>query len=454
MPDRYQQLINSPVGERIADLVGLPKPHDLRRYEAGQPLVDGGPVLLLRLPAGRLTTPARQLLQATGTETVDRPADDETKMRYGAIVVDASGIGASDDLHFLYEALHTTLTGLAHCGRVVVLGGIPASESTPKARAAQRSLEGFVRSVAKELRAGSTANLIEVAPGSEDGLAGPLCFILSAKSAFVCGQRLSVGPASRLRPDAPSDSSRPLAGKVAVVTGAARGIGASIAEVMARDGARVVCLDLPSAGEQLSETANQVGGAALQLDITAEDTPARLAEFLRDRFDGVDIVVHNAGITRDKTLFGMDEARWNLVMAVNLTSIERVNAHLLDEKTKVLREGSRIICVSSMSGIAGNRGQTNYSTSKAGVIGHVEALAEAMAERGGTINAVAPGFIETEMTDAMPFGVREVGRRISSLGQGGLPEDVAETIAFFSWSESAWVNGTTLRVCGQNLLGA
>ena len=107
-----------------------------------------------------------------------------------------------------------------------------------------------------------------------------------------------------------------------------------------------------------------------------------------------------------------------------------------------------------MSGIAGNRGQTNYATSKAGVIGHVESLADRVADTGATINAVAPGFIETEMTDAMPFGPREVGRRISSLGQGGLPVDVAETIAFFAGPDSTWVNGTTLRVCGQNMLGA
>ena len=119
----------------------------------------------------------------------------------------------------------------------------------------------------------------------------------------------------------------------------------------------------------------------------------------------------------------------------------------------VLNDDARIVCVSSMSGIAGNAGQTNYATSKAGVIGLVETLAPTL-ERGITINAVAPGFIETQMTAAMPIGVREAGRRMNSLRQGGLPVDVAETIAWFASPASAGVNGNVVRVCGQSLLGA
>ncbi|MBJ7454217.1 MAG: SDR family oxidoreductase, partial [Blastococcus sp.] len=120
----------------------------------------------------------------------------------------------------------------------------------------------------------------------------------------------------------------------------------------------------------------------------------------------------------------------------------------------VLNPGARVVCVSSQSGIAGNRGQTNYAASKAGVIGMVRAWAPAFAERGATINAVAPGFIVTEMTAKMPFGTREVGARLNSLQQGGLPVDVAETIAWLSQPTSAGVNGQTVRVCGQSLLGA
>ena len=149
----------------------------------------------------------------------------------------------------------------------------------------------------------------------------------------------------------------------------------------------------------------------------------------------------------------MDAARWNSVMAVNLQAQLDITQALLDADG-VLKDDARIVCVSSQSGIAGNRGQTNYAASKAGVIGMVRAWAPAFAERGATINAVAPGFIVTEMTAKMPFGTREVGSRLNSLQQGGLPVDVAETIAWLSQPGSAGVNGQTVRVCGQSLLGA
>jgi 3-oxoacyl-[acyl-carrier protein] reductase len=114
----------------------------------------------------------------------------------------------------------------------------------------------------------------------------------------------------------------------------------------------------------------------------------------------------------------------------------------------------RIVCIASTSGIAGNRGQTNYAASKAGVIGMVRALAPRFGERGATINAVAPGFIETEMTGKMPLGTREAGRRINSLRQGGLPVDVAETVGWLAQAESGGITGQVVRVCGQSILGA
>jgi 3-oxoacyl-[acyl-carrier protein] reductase len=162
--------------------------------------------------------------------------------------------------------------------------------------------------------------------------------------------------------------------------------------------------------------------------------------------------VHNAGITRDKRLANMKEGAWDAVLAVNLSSQLAVNDALLAED--VLRPNGRIIGVSSIAGIAGNNGQTNYGTSKAGVIGMVDAYAPVLAGRGATINAVAPGFIETKMTAAVPLFIREAGRRMSSLSQGGLPVDVAETIAWYANPASAAVNGNVVRVCGQSLLGA
>ena len=456
MPDRYAQLVNAPVLDRLTDLLGLPKPTELRRYEPGQPLLEG-PALVGGADGGRLRKRATELLQHANVTVDTEPNASDTAPRYAALVFDATGITTSEQLVEVYEFFHTTIRRLGHSGRLVVIGTPPDTVEGAE-RAAQRSLEGFVRSAGKEMRAGATANLLYVAEGAEDGADAPLRFVLSARSAFVSGQVITVGAPTDHQPTTPADHEQPLAGKVAVVTGAARGIGEAIARTLARDGAEVVCLDLPAQGQLLTRVANDIGrtqagsASAFQLDITADDAPERLAAHLTDRHGGVDIVVHNAGVTRDKTLAGMDEARWNMVLDINLRAQERIDDHLVDAGT--LNEDGRIVCVSSMSGIAGNRGQTNYATSKAGVIGHVEAYAERLAATGATINAVAPGFIETEMTDAMPFGPREVGRRISSLGQGGKPVDVAEAIAFFAAPDGTWVNGNTLRVCGQNMLGA
>jgi 3-oxoacyl-[acyl-carrier protein] reductase len=148
----------------------------------------------------------------------------------------------------------------------------------------------------------------------------------------------------------------------------------------------------------------------------------------------------------------MKPERWDAVLDVNLSAQERLNEALLGDD--LIGEGGRIVTVSSIGGIAGNRGQTNYGASKAGVIGIVETLAPELARRGATINAVAPGFIETQMTAAMPLVVREGGRRMNSLAQGGLPIDVAETIAWFASPASGGVNGNVVRVCGQSLIGA
>ena len=162
--------------------------------------------------------------------------------------------------------------------------------------------------------------------------------------------------------------------------------------------------------------------------------------------------MHNAGITRDKTLARMDAQRWTSVMEVNLGAPMRITGALLDGGH--LAAGSRIVGVASLSGIAGNVGQTNYALSKAGVIGWIERLAREVAARGITANAVAPGFIETQMTAAIPFAIREAGRRMNSMGQGGAPEDVAETIAWLADPASGGINGQVVRVCGQSLLGA
>jgi 3-oxoacyl-[acyl-carrier protein] reductase len=448
--DWYRDFANSGVGATLTKQLGLPRPAVLRRYEPGQPLLPG-PAVLSSAGEGRLRDALGAVLKEAGV-TVQSPvtADGGDGGKLAAVLLDATGLTGPADLAAAHAFLAPALKRLAPSGRVLVLGDPPAEATSPAQAAARQALDGLVRSIGKELRQGATANLLFVPFGAEAALASPVRFFLSGRSAYVDGQTVTLGAADL---PAGEDVDRPLAGKVAVVTGAARGIGAAIARTMARDGAHVVAVDIPLAGEALAGVANEIGGTALQLDITAPDAAQRLIAHLKERHGGVDIVVHNAGITRDKLLVNMDADRWNSVLAVNLQAQLDITQALLDDDG-VLEPDARVVCVSSQSGISGNRGQTNYSASKAGIIGMVRAWAPAFAERGATINAVAPGFIVTEMTAKMPLGTREVGARLNSMQQGGLPVDVAETIAWLSQPGSAGVNGQTVRVCGQSMIGA
>jgi 3-oxoacyl-[acyl-carrier protein] reductase len=443
LADRYQQLIESTPGRFVSKQFGLPRPERLRRYEPGQPLMEG-PALLGGGAA--LLEPVRETLKAAREEAHESFSED---LAYGALVFDASEIRRSDDLRALYDFFHPSIRSVRPSGRVLVLGRPPESFDDPHAHTAQRALEGFTRSVGKELRRGATVQLVYVEEGAEGNMESTLRFLLSSKSAYVDGQVVRIGPGEVQRP---ADWEKPLEGKVALVTGASRGIGEAIAETLARDGAHVICLDVPQQGDALAEVANRIGGETLQTDITADGAPAAIVSHLRERHGGVDVVVHNAGVTRDKTLGRMSEEQWDMVLAINISAQERINDALLDGDT--LRANGRIVSVSSQSGIAGNGGQTNYATSKAAVIGMVHSMAPVLADRPATINAVAPGFIETQMTAAMPTFTREAGRRMNSLAQGGLPVDVGEAIAWFANPASGGVSGNVVRVCGQSLLGA
>ncbi|MEY9941218.1 3-oxoacyl-ACP reductase [Streptacidiphilus sp. MAP5-3] len=464
MPDRYLSWTASGPGGFVASRLGLPRPEPLIRRRPGRPDISG-PVLVgdgtgesgtgeSGTGTGRLAKPVRELLDSWGV-TVPDAADSPA-----ALVFDATGITNSAQLSALHAFFRSRIRSLAPCGRVVVLGTPPELAGDAREAAAQRALEGFVRSVGKELRRGATAHLLLVAPGAENTVAGTLRFVLSARSAYVSGQVLRIAPVAGGQGDEALDWGAPLAGLVALVTGAARGIGATVAETLAQDGATVVCLDVPAQSAELRAVADRIGGATLELDLTAVDAPARVAAHLRKHHGGVDVVVHNAGITRDKTLGRMEAAQWDAVVAVNLTAVERLTEALLESpsaaQSPVLREDGRIVCTSSISGIAGNVGQTNYAASKAGLIGLVQSLADdpGLSNRRITINAIAPGFIETLMTAAVPLFIREAGRRLNSLKQGGQPVDVAEAVAFFAAPASAGVNGQVLRVCGQALLGA
>jgi 3-oxoacyl-[acyl-carrier protein] reductase len=451
MSDNYTKFANSPLGRLLAKNLGLPMPVHLDRYQPGDAVV-AGPVLFGSAVEGKLAHSVSGILKSVnadvyGLGSKSFAADGDQKFK--ALVFDASGIKDSADLIKAYQFFNPVMRKTDLCSRLIVLGTAPEAAENPRHATAQRALEGFTRSLGKEIKRGGTANLIYVAPGAEDQLEATLRFFLSPRSAYVSGQ------VARITPSATKVSlnwDKPLAGKVALVTGASRGIGEAIARTLARDGAHVVGLDIPQLGDDLKVVTNLIGGSALALDITAGDAPAKIADYLKNNHGGVDIVVHNAGVTRDKTLANMTEQQWNMVLNINLSSEERINDALIAQGA--IRDNGRIICVSSISGIAGNMGQTNYAMSKAGVIGMVQSMARVLGPKNITINAVAPGFIETAMTAAIPFAIREAGRRMNSMAQGGLPEDVAETIAWYASPAAAGLNGNVVRVCGQSLIGA
>ena len=447
MTDRYQFLAHTPVGRFLVKNLGLPDPVTLERYREGQPLVEGV-VLVGAAPEGRLRDSIGASLAQLGIAEIETATSDQ---RYKGLVFDATGIKTTADLAELQRFFTPVLRSLSSCGRVVVLGTPPESTETPEEHVAQRALEGFTRSLGKEVGKGSTTQLVYVAPGAESTLGSTLAFLLSPKSAYVSGQVVRVGATGVTQAEEIGDALRPLDGKVALVTGASRGIGEAIARTLARDGATVVGVDVPQMAPDLQQLMDELGGEALTLDITAVDAPQRIARHLEQKHGGVDVVVHNAGITRDKKLRNMKDDGWRSTIAVNVTAPERITAELLDQK--LVKPNGRIIGIASIAGIAGNVGQTNYGASKAGVIGFVESLAPRLSD-GITVNAVAPGFIETQMTAKIPFATREAGRRMNSLSQGGLPVDVAEAIAWFASPGSTAVNGNVVRVCGQSLLGA
>lgn len=460
MADTYLDLVNSGLGKQVASKLGLPKPTRLRRYRAGSDFPEGS---VLVLGKGKAADAAAQAMLDWNLD-VRRHAQEVD--RVGAVVIDYTEAKSPSDLGKAALELSSVLRKLRTGGRVITLSrpaagigtgaasGTPADTAAqePTVAAARQGVVGMLRSVAQEMRGGTTANGILIADGvaaDAPSVVGALRFFLSGRSAFVDGQFLTV---SDERGEPIENWDQPVSDKVAVVTGAARGIGAQIARTLAGAGAKVIVVDVPAAGEALTQLANELHVSALQLDVTDPRAGEKILALAAERYGKLDLLVHNAGITRDKMLANMDQAKWDSVIAVNIESQLRITQAVLDSDK--LGEHPRIVCLASTSGVAGNRGQTNYAASKAGVIGAVAATASLIAEKGGTINAVAPGFIESEMTAKIPAARRQISRRLNSLQQGGLPEDVAQTITFLLSDAAGGINGQTLRVCGQNLVGA
>ena len=246
-------------------------------------------------------------------------------------------------------------------------------------------------------------------------------------------------------------STQDLSGKVALVTGASRGIGAAIADTLAAAGAKVVGTATSESGAAaIGNRLAQWGGAGRVLDSAAPDTIENLIAEIEKEFGKLDILVNNAGITRDNLLMRMKEEEWDDIMQVNLKSVFRASKAVLRGMMK--QRGGRIISITSVVGAMGNAGQANYAAAKAGLIGFSKSLAREVGSRGITVNCVAPGFIDTDMTRALPEETRKMFEAQTSLGRFGDAQDIADAVLFLASDQAKYITGQTLHVNGGMLM--
>jgi len=241
----------------------------------------------------------------------------------------------------------------------------------------------------------------------------------------------------------------PLDGQVTLVTGATRGIGRAIAQRLAQDGATVVGTATTDEGAaaisaMLAEAGNP--GTGMRLDVTDATATEAVVKDIEARFGAIVILVNNAGVTRDNLLLRMKDEEWDAIMATNLTPVYRLSKAVMRGMMKA-RHG-RIVNIGSVVGSSGNPGQANYAAAKAALIGFTKSLAQEVGSRNITVNCVAPGFIDTDMTKALPDAAREALLGRIPLGRLGSPEDIANAVAYLAGPGGAYVTGTTLHVNG------
>jgi 3-oxoacyl-[acyl-carrier protein] reductase len=245
-----------------------------------------------------------------------------------------------------------------------------------------------------------------------------------------------------------------LKGQIALVTGASRGIGQAIALELGRQGAQVFGTATSSEGaEKISAVLKEKGvaGRGLALDVNSADSIAAVLAEIEKSGGAPTILVNNAGITRDNLLLRMSEEEWDAILDTNLKSVYRMSKACLRAMTKA--RGGRIISISSVVGAMGNAGQANYAAAKAGLVGFTKALAREVGSRNITVNAVAPGFIDTDMTRALPEAQREALLKQIPLGRLGQAEEVAAAVAFLASPQAGYITGTTLHVNGGMYMG-
>ena len=373
------------------------------------------------------------------------PWKDGTDTSGNKFIIDGREVRDQAELKKFFTALQTGIKQLKGNGKVLIYSLQPDTLKHVAHATYQRSLEGITRSLAKELGAkGSTVNLLRLPEGKEPSdYEIPQQFFVSGRSAFITAQTIDL---NRM-----TSQTGNLEGKICVVTGGAGGIGSATVMRLASEGATIVIADMPQMEARAKVLLNDKI-SFLAADLTDEASRLQLLQDIKEKYGRIDVLVNNAGITRDKTLKNMPENYWDQVISINLSAVIALTEKAL--AMGLISEGGRIISTSSISGIAGNFGQTNYTATKAALIGYSAKRAESLAAKGITINAIAPGYIETDMVKTMPLMTRIFAERLTSLAQAGKPEDIAEAMAFLAHPGAESVNGQVLRVCGGSFLGA
>ncbi|MDO5723594.1 MAG: SDR family oxidoreductase, partial [Flaviflexus sp.] len=378
----------SGAGRAIARKLGLPIAHRLdRRADRPEPLLAPVRVFGNTPGAQRIGEVVASWAPRSGGE-LERRGDGnggQVEEGLGTAVLVLDELTHPRDLEV--TELARAVRRMKACGRVIVIARAP-EHPDPIIAAVRGGIAGMVRSMAKESRSGITVNGIYLSDDlhiADPALLAALRFLASAGSAFVTGQLLTIDQPGHL----PSSWDRPHAGRCALLTGAGGGIGTAIAQTLAAGGAELVLVDLPGSRD-LAGLAGRLGGHALPGDITEPDVIVR--ELSRRGLEP-QIIIHNAGITRDRSFVNLSERDWRKTIAVNLTA-------QLDLTRALWRPDLHLVSLSSTSGIAGNVGQANYAYTKSAILSMIRAQAAALAPGGGTANAVAPGFIDTAMTRA------------------------------------------------------
>jgi 3-oxoacyl-[acyl-carrier protein] reductase len=464
--DLLLDLARRPLAKRLVKQLKLPIPLPQPLMRSASPLqttpLADATVAVLGKKGSILASSLKPILQGLGARIIENR---ESNDLLTSLVIDVTTLREVHDLGFLYDTIKPNLNNMRESGRIVLVGKSRTACRTVEEHAVFSALRGFVKSLSKEVgRRGTTCNLLSTDLETSDPshIVWPLTFLLSQRSAYISGQSLDLLGAQPKRQDGVLTADdlcwvRPLSEKTALVTGAAQGIGEAICRRLAAEGARVIGLDRPTERAALETLMSDIGGIPFAYDLTAHGAIEQIVARLETEIGSVDIIVHNAGITRDKTLQRMPRDYWDDTLEVNLKAPINLTASLVLSDTGLIRlmgPGGRILFISSISGIAGNAGQTNYAAAKAGLIGYTEALARKLSGRDITVNAIAPGFIETKMTQRMPVSVREVARRLNALGQGGRPEDVAEAVLFLVAPGAEGISGSVLRVCGHSIVGS